>query len=97
MATEILCEPAGYAVEGGKERIAQAIDRFTSATTEVANLVDSFLSTYDDDLPKLVVVIGLGEHDEYSDDLLELHDAISARRAAQEELLRAIAGAPEVK
>jgi hypothetical protein len=97
MAAEILCEPAGYAVEGGKERVAKAMAAFTLATTQVASLADSFLQTYDEDLPQLVVVLDLEDESEYDEDLIELHDAIKARRAAQEELLRAIAGVPEVK
>jgi hypothetical protein len=93
MAKEINLTPVGLTVPGGAERVAKALQIFNSCTAEVANIAEHFVSKYDAELGEANIGAGDGDREEFREDVLELHDAITFRRFAQEEFLRAVAGA----
>jgi hypothetical protein len=86
MTRSILCTPVGLSTPEGEQRVAKAMERLHRANTNAANLLTQM---WDEKCFE-------GGEDPLTDNERdEIKHTVEAKQAAQEELLRAIDGAPE--
>lgn len=81
--------PVGCQTPEGAQRVEEAIDNFEDVTAAVANIAQEFLAAFD--------AGGAGlAHEDGGAELSELREACRKRVRVQEEMLRAIAGRPNL-
>jgi hypothetical protein len=96
MTETIDLTPRGMQTPEGAERVRIAIQKFENATALLANAATEFLDEYGGILDDAAEedVVGRGD---FAEDLKGLRKLIERRQREQEQFLRAVAGAPEVK
>lgn len=86
--------PEGVKTQDGIRRYNEAEQAFSDATAQVANLLTDLLGGHDNMVFSLRLLREQCDEGFDEDDIEAAHRAVTARQAAQEELLRSICGAP---
>jgi tetratricopeptide (TPR) repeat protein len=89
--TTINITPVGLSTPEGVERVTKAQEAFEQSHAEVANQASQFIHRYMDEIKAVIV---RSDDPDAVEDYKELLQTIERREQAQEEFLRAVAGAP---
>jgi hypothetical protein len=81
--------PVGLSTPEGSARVAAALKAFEESHATVANAATQFIERYQYEIKH-----ALNSEDGAGDELAELLEMIAARSVAQDDFLRAVAGAP---
>ena len=85
------CTPVGLKTPEGKQRANKALKAFEESTAALPNEAITFFDAHEADLLHCMEMYDI------SKDIIEMRRLIRALRKAQEEFLRAVAGAPAEK